>query len=288
MQGQLMPVQFYEDTLVLVDQDKKPFVVMKPLVSNMGLVWSAQFVKTAEKFGAVVSEIETTGADGKQYRMTCLPLRKLPAWLFSINPNKVKPELRDKIIRYQEECDDVLWNYWTTGTAAQAGSGSPNVTQQIALSRHRIALFKELQRSRNHVIRATIQEEITQLSAKLGLSVPDLDNIEIADPLEKDILADFWAALRHLDGKGVRYNHAKKSTLLAIRIDELAAQFEAHGITIKLDSAITNALENSSSPKYVDHSQTVHNELKRCGIKCWVFESLPVPVDLSFGHGNHC
>ncbi|ASJ24296.1 P22_AR_N domain containing protein [Laribacter hongkongensis] len=35
--------------------------------------------------------------------MVCLPLRKLPAWLYSINHNKVKPELQDKIVRYQNE-----------------------------------------------------------------------------------------------------------------------------------------------------------------------------------------
>ncbi|MGE8152578.1 phage antirepressor N-terminal domain-containing protein [Pseudomonas vancouverensis] len=281
MQGQLMPVQFYEDTLVMIDQGNEPFVAMKPVVSNMGLVWAAQYVKIAEKFGAVVSEIETTGADGKQYGMICLPLRKLPAWLYSITPNKVKPELRDKIIRYQEECDDVLWSYWAKGTAASLVpvAGPPNVTQQIALSRHRIALIKELQRTRSRAIRATIEEEITQLSAKLSLSVPDLKNIGVEDPFEKDILADFWAALRHLDGKGVRYNHAIKSNLLAIRLDEIAQQLEAHGITIKLDSKMTNALKNSLSPKYTDHNKTVYSAIKRCGIKCWVFESTPSPMN---------
>ena len=47
--------------------------------------------------------------------MVCLPLRKLLAWLTTISPNKVKPELRDTVIMYQNECDDVLWNYWTKG-----------------------------------------------------------------------------------------------------------------------------------------------------------------------------
>ena len=44
-------------------------------------------------------------------------LRKLPAWLYSIHANKVKPEIRDTVIKYQEECDDVLWDYWTKGVA---------------------------------------------------------------------------------------------------------------------------------------------------------------------------
>lgn len=47
--------------------------------------------------------------------MSCLALRKLAGWLHTINVGKVRPELRDKVARYQEECDDVLYQYWTKG-----------------------------------------------------------------------------------------------------------------------------------------------------------------------------
>lgn len=270
----LMPVPFYEDTVVLVGKDDEPLVSMKPIVINMGLDWKSQHAKVTDRFSSVMVEITTTGGDGKQYAMTCLPLRKLPAWLYSISPNKVKPELRDKVIRYQEECDDALWDYWSKRNNAH-DTGSPDIRQQIALSRHRIALLKELQRTRNRVIRATIQEEITQLSAKLGLSVPDVENIGIGAPLDSDILADFWAALRHLDSKGVRYNHAIKSTLLAFRLEELAKHFEAHGINVNLDAALTKAMKSSLAPRYINHNHAVHSAIERNTVKCWVFEALP-------------
>lgn len=54
--------------------------------------------------------------------MVCLSLRKLPAWLYSINPDKVKPELHDKIIQYQNECDETLWSYGNQGVAVHPGS----------------------------------------------------------------------------------------------------------------------------------------------------------------------
>lgn len=269
-----MPVPFYEDTVVLVGKDYEPLVAMKPIVINMGLDWKSQHAKVTEKFSSVMVEITTTGGDGKQYTMTCLPLRKLPAWLYSISPNKVKPELRDKIIRYQEECDDALWGYWSKRVNTHH-TGSPSTTQQISLSRHRISLLKELQRTRNRVIRTTLQEEITQLSAKLGLSVPDLDNIGITAPLDSDILADFWAALRHLDSKGVQYNHAIKPTLLAFRLEELAKHFKAHGTVIKLDSAMIRAMKNSSSPRYLNHNHAVHSAIEHNTVKCWLFEAFP-------------
>lgn len=116
---QLMPVPFYEDVVVLVGQGNEPFVAMKPIVINMGLDWKSQHAKLTDRFASVTVTITATGADGKQYEMTCLPLRRLPAWLHSISPNRVKPELREKIIRYQNEFDDVMWAFWTHGIATR-------------------------------------------------------------------------------------------------------------------------------------------------------------------------
>ena len=47
--------------------------------------------------------------------MVCLALKKLTGWLHTININKVKPEIKDKVAAYQDRSDDVLYEYWTTG-----------------------------------------------------------------------------------------------------------------------------------------------------------------------------
>ena len=72
-----------------------------------------------------------------------MPVRKLPAYLASINPNKVRPELREKIILYQNECDDALWNYWMKGQQ-QAKDPEPIPSSQTILD-HMETLAKELQ-----------------------------------------------------------------------------------------------------------------------------------------------
>ncbi|HGV8170004.1 TPA: P22AR C-terminal domain-containing protein, partial [Escherichia coli] len=85
-----------------------------------------------------ISEIEIPSAGGKQL-MTCLAFRKFAAWLSSIQPNKVRPEIRDKVIQYQEECDDVLYEYWTKGhvinprKAKKALPGKITTEQQEAI-----------------------------------------------------------------------------------------------------------------------------------------------------------
>ncbi|EJH5754908.1 phage antirepressor Ant [Escherichia coli] len=107
-------VPFHGTNLFLVGINNEPYVPMKPVVEAMGMVWAAQFVKLKQRFAKGISEIEIPSAGGKQL-MTCLAFRKFAAWLSSIQPNKVRPEIRDKVIQYQEECDDVLYEYWTKG-----------------------------------------------------------------------------------------------------------------------------------------------------------------------------
>jgi P22_AR N-terminal domain len=108
----MMPVPFHERTLYLVEQDNQPFVVMKPIVEGMGLAWGAQAAKLrGNRVRWGVSMIDTPSSGGRQ-RTVCLPLRKLPGWLYSIDHNRVRNELRSKIVAYQNHCDDVLWDYW--------------------------------------------------------------------------------------------------------------------------------------------------------------------------------
>lgn len=107
-------VPFHGAELYVVSHNGEPYVPMKPVVEGMGMVWAAQFVKLKQRFEKGISEIEIPSSGGTQ-KMICLALRKLSAWLASIQPNKVKPEIRDTVIRYQEECDDVLYEYWTKG-----------------------------------------------------------------------------------------------------------------------------------------------------------------------------
>jgi len=116
-QSQLSPVQFHGDTIFCTTIDGQPYAPVKPIVENWGLAWGAQAAKlraNKERWG--ISNIDIPSESGIQ-ETTCMPVRKLPAFLASINPNKVKPELRPKIALYQAECDNALWDYWTKGKA---------------------------------------------------------------------------------------------------------------------------------------------------------------------------
>ena len=119
---ELSPVTFHGDTIFCIDYQNQPFTPMKPIVQNMGLDWASQSVKlnaNRERWGVVMI---ATPSEGGEQKMLSMPVRKLPAWLNSINPKKVRPELRAKIELYQAESDDALWNYWMHGRAEQQPS----------------------------------------------------------------------------------------------------------------------------------------------------------------------
>lgn len=114
-----MIVPFHSAELLIIEHNGQPYTPMKPIVEGMGLAWQSQHEKLKNRFNSTITEIMMVAQDGKQRLMTCLPLKKLFGWMMTISPNKVKPELKDTIIKYQNECDDVLWDYWTGKLNAQ-------------------------------------------------------------------------------------------------------------------------------------------------------------------------
>lgn len=102
---------------------------MKQIVEGMGLRWQAQHRKltaNAKQWGIIKMVIPSVDPNNEAI---CLPLRKLFGWLRTISPNKVKPELKQQVEIYQNECDDVLWSHW----ASKSGQSAPNLKTKTAL-----------------------------------------------------------------------------------------------------------------------------------------------------------
>ena len=105
-------VAFYGDAILAAQTaDETVWVPLRPISDHLGLNWSGQRQRLnrdpvlAPMQGVCVIHTPT----GPQ-PMLCLPLDLLPGWLAGVNAARIKPELRDKIIRYQRECFRILWN----------------------------------------------------------------------------------------------------------------------------------------------------------------------------------
>lgn len=120
-------VNFYGDLLTVAIVGGTPYVAIKPITDFIGIDWDSQ--RQRMQRDAVLAEesqlIESTGADGKQYKMICLPVEYLPGFLFGINASRVRPELKEKVIRYQRECFRILWQ------AFQSRAATPDIIPQL-------------------------------------------------------------------------------------------------------------------------------------------------------------
>lgn len=96
------------------DSPSTTLVAMKPVVEGMRLDWKSQHakLKVHPVLGSTVVEITMVAEDGKPRAMTALPLNRLHFWLATIQPNKVKPEIRERVITFQTEAADVLFEHF--------------------------------------------------------------------------------------------------------------------------------------------------------------------------------
>ena len=111
-------ISLNNQSLITVEQNGNHYVAMKPICENIGLAWEPQVLRIKRdevlSQGMIVMIIPTNG--GNQ-NMICLPIEYLNGWLFGIDINRCKPEIRDTLIKYKKECYQALHDYWFNGKA---------------------------------------------------------------------------------------------------------------------------------------------------------------------------
>jgi hypothetical protein len=148
----LLPVEektvlFYEDeiTAVVVERDNRReiYVPLRPICDYLGVDWSAQRqrVNRDPVLSKYVSGVVITPTPLSKYtnpqEMVCLRLDYLNGWLFGINASRVKEDVRDRLLRYQEECYRILADaFLMPGTAIQPVDPRDEVLSQL----HNMAL----------------------------------------------------------------------------------------------------------------------------------------------------
>ncbi|NHZ71982.1 MAG: hypothetical protein GWP17_02725 [Aquificales bacterium] len=70
-----------------------------------------------------LTDIKTSSRRPKTSRMLCLPLEYVNGFLFGINPKRVKPEVKENLLRYQRECYRILADAFLTHSPKTSGSG---------------------------------------------------------------------------------------------------------------------------------------------------------------------
>lgn len=115
--NQIITVNEKEIEIATFNNEKH--VAIKPICEAIGVNYTTQFekIKEDEILSSVVPLKGITGADGKQYKMRVIPLRFVFGWLFTINPNNVKPEIKQDVLNYRMECYNALFDTFTKRTS---------------------------------------------------------------------------------------------------------------------------------------------------------------------------
>ena len=112
-------ISFNNQSLITVEQNGSHYVAMKPICENIGLSWEPQLlrIKRDNVLSSTMIVMIIVAEDGKKREMICLPIEYLNGWLFGIDINRCKPEIRDTLIKYKKECYQALHDYWFNGKA---------------------------------------------------------------------------------------------------------------------------------------------------------------------------
>lgn len=105
-------ILFYGDEITAVRTGEgRIFIPIRPIVERLGLNWSGQYSRIQrdpvlrEEQSICVIQTDRLGSR----EALCLPLDYLSGFLFGISAERVKPEYREDVIRYQKECYRVLF-----------------------------------------------------------------------------------------------------------------------------------------------------------------------------------
>lgn len=147
----IVKVDFNNHQLEVIEENQS--IVVKDICEAIGIDYSRQIKKLQadESYESKLIKVQTKG--GLQEVFT-IPLSKLNGWLFSINPNKVKPEVKQKLIEYKKECFNVLNNYFNNGIAINHRASQTDIQKILS------ELEKQKQEIQNLRNQLKVQEEV--------------------------------------------------------------------------------------------------------------------------------
>lgn len=132
-------IPFVLGNIMATSRGDEMFISVRHICEAFGVDSKSQQRKLANDSRWCCGHMTATGSDGKSYQMLTLPIEQVPAFINSMNANKVKPEVQQSLRTYQDECTKALYSYWMTGKAEQQ-TLSAQMAFQIADT---LAVFKE-------------------------------------------------------------------------------------------------------------------------------------------------
>lgn len=110
-------VPFRDGTVLAVDVDGKPHVILKAAFEAIGLDADQQVRKTQRQHWARTLNLTVRAGDGKPREMVTADLRTFLMALATIPVSRVAEAVQQNLMDYQNEVADVIEAYWNQGGA---------------------------------------------------------------------------------------------------------------------------------------------------------------------------
>lgn len=212
MMNEIENVSFHDDQIEAIrDPSGREYVVPKRICENIGLDWNTQHRKLEDDpfWSMVIMTIPST----RGFQKTCvIPLSRVAAWLFTISPNKVAPELAEKVRLYREECADVLDRHFRGTKLVTAYDNDPMVLALQAA----VELRKDVLKILDEQIRLAEQQrelEQKQIEAAHRSEIADARLQSQVDTLQSEVIgySGYLSLLAYCKKKNLHYPPAKVS-----------------------------------------------------------------------------
>ena len=277
MQQRIVP--FHGDELIAVQRpDGNIFVHFRRLCDNLRLARSPQ-VRRVQRHevlnkGLVTLPVETEG--GSQSAQ-CLRIDLLPLWMAGLQASRVKPDLRDKLVYYQQEAAVVLWQAFKPQILVNERAIEPvddHVIQQLqqivelgyAIARMGEQLI-ELQRQQQaltgrmdtaaRVIR-DVQVRLDDVDVRLGVVEDRVrPSAAITDMQATEVSNQVKALAELLTGKDASKNHyqgifAELYRRFGVSSYKLIPQSKYQAVLAFLDDWLTSAISPTAAVNEAD------------------------------------
>ena len=132
-------IDFYGDGITaVITHDGMVYIPIRPICQNLGGSWPSQSNRISRD--PILSEVKrvfVVNTPGGQQQAVCLPLDYLNGWLFKMDASRVRPDIKEPLLRYQRECYRILADTFSgQNTAVQPTSASDEPLVQL----HNMAL----------------------------------------------------------------------------------------------------------------------------------------------------
>lgn len=171
-------IVFYDDEVTAVQvEDGTVYVPVRPICELIGVAWQPQARKInndpvlSDVATSVTIRLQKSGNIGTPTaEMVALPLDYLNGWLFGINANRVKAEIRDSLIRYQKDCYKVLSDAFGRGLVTARPSAIDTADDPVAIAYRNAVAVANLAREQweSNQRMDTLEIRIDAIEAQLG------------------------------------------------------------------------------------------------------------------------